>query len=802
MRTGLATGWLRAGLLLGTFLGAHAPAGVLAATAAAAEPAPSTASAPASPVQTVAGSLAHLAASEALRRSALDHLAQAASWREIARRTEALQTEFDPLQTAAVAQTALIDLLALDHRAWALKSRASELVADISGTLQRLEHDLGALEADGRVWQERLTFLNDRLVPAPVVERARAASVAAQAAAGQVREARDVVLLDYARALAVRARIDEAGAAITARLEQIRAQRIALEESSLWALAAQGTHADGVVTDLGAGRRALRDYLAAAGARLALLFLVTLGLTRWLFASAAVQGAALAQSGYGRPLTASVLIATMALWWLAPAPPIVFYELLFMLAPIPAAMLARRTFAAAVPLTLYGLAASTMLLSLRNLIEASAVADRLLLLLQALCVGVPVAIDLRRGRLQQALPNWSADTVRVIALVVIASAVVAALHVFIGFSGPTRSLRAGAGSIFGFGLVFGMTAVALYGAFLALLGTPLLRWLRSARASDPTLLRAARMLLGVAAVAGVAIVTLGNLRLTATTLSAIDAAMDSTLELGALTLPVASIATAAGILVAAFVLTAATGFVLDREVFPRLKLRAGVGYAVATFVRWAMLIAGVMLALAALGVDTTKLTVVAGALGVGIGFGLQNVVNNFVAGLILIVERPVSVGDLIEIGPLTGEIKRIGIRSSSLRTTHGAEVVVPNSNLTSKEVINWTRSDRQRRYDIDVRVAFGSEPGLVLQMLEEAGREVPEILADPPPRAMFVGFGESSLDFRLLAWVTTIDLGLQAQNALRIAVLRRLERAGIAPFRQDNSGHASAPSPPAGAAPA
>ena len=163
-----------------------------------------------------------------------------------------------------------------------------------------------------------------------------------------------------------------------------------------------------------------------------------------------------------------------------------------------------------------------------------------------------------------------------------------------------------------------------------------------------------------------------------------------------------------------------TGFILDREIVPLLQLRPGAGYAVVTFTRWVIVIVGAILTLAALGVDPAKVTLVAGALSVGIGFGLQNVVNNFVSGLILIVERPVGVGDLIEVGPLTGEVKRIGIRSSTVRTGQGAEVIVPNSELVSKEVVNWTRSDRQRRYDIDVGVAYGSEPEHVMRLLVEA----------------------------------------------------------------------------------
>jgi small-conductance mechanosensitive channel len=392
---------------------------------------------------------------------------------------------------------------------------------------------------------------------------------------------------------------------------------------------------------------------------------------------------------------------------------------------------------------------------------------------------VPVAIDLHRGRLRLAFSRWSPDTVRAVAFVVIAAAAVTALHVFIGFSGPARSLRAGSGSLLGFGLVFGATAFALYGVVLELLGLPPLRWFRSARATDPSLLRAVRWVLAVLAIGGVTIVTSGNLRLTPAALSAIDSLMGATLEAGALSISASAIAAAVGIALTALVLTAVTEFVLDREVFPRLNLHPGTGYAIATFTRWVMIIVGAMLALAALGMDMTKLTLIAGALGVGIGFGLQNVVNNFVSGLILIVERPVSVGDLIEIGPLMGEIRRIGIRSSSVRTTHGAEVVVPNLNLVSKDVINWTRSDRQRRYDINVRVAHGCDPEQVMRLLVEAALEVPEILTHPAPLATFDGFGDSSLDFKLLAWVETIEVGAQAQNALRMAVLRKLDDAGI-----------------------
>ena len=766
--------------LLALLLVASALAGAQAATSTAEAPAPA-----ASAVMTVADTVAQIAASEDLQRAALAHLEQAQQWRDLARRTSVLEAEFHRLAMNRATQAELVELLGLEHRAWALKGGASAIVDELSSILRRLEHDRSALETEARMWQERLSFLRDRWVPASVLDRASGVQATLQSAAERVREVRDSALLDFVRAFTLQARIIEASAGIGGRLEHLRAQRINLERSSLWQLGAAPWQFELVAAELRAGAGVLRAYLADEGAQLAGLFFGVLALTFWLLTRKSSLYAMPAQGAFAEPVAASLLIALVSLWWLAPTPPIVFYEVLLALAPIPAALLARRTFAAPIPFTLGGVAIATVLLSLRNLIDASPIADRALLLLQTISVGVPVAVDLHGGRLRLAFSRWSPDTVRTVAFFVVAASAVTALHVFIGFSGPARSLRAGSGSVLGFGLVFGATTFALYGVVLALLGIPPLRWFRSARAADPALLRAVRWVLAMLAIGGVTIVTLGNLRLTPATLSAFDALMGSSLEVGALSISARAVVASVAIALTALVLTAVTEFVLDREVFPRLKLRPGTGYAIATFTRWIMIIVGAVLALAALGMDMTKVTLIAGALGVGIGFGLQNVVNNFVSGLILIVERPVSVGDLIEIGPLTGEIQRIGIRSSSVKTTHGAEVIVPNSDLASKEVINWTRSDRQRRYDINVRVAYGSEPEQVMRLLVEAALEVPEIVATPAPLARFEGFGDTSLDFKLLAWVESIDVGDQAQNALRIAILGKLGgAANVTPLPQ------------------
>lgn len=173
-----------------------------------------------------------------------------------------------------------------------------------------------------------------------------------------------------------------------------------------------------------------------------------------------------------------------------------------------------------------------------------------------------------------------------------------------------------------------------------------------------------------------------------------------------------------------------------------------------------------------------------GAFGVGIGFGLQNIVNNFISGLILIYERPIQAGDIIEINNLMGEVKSIGIRSSKVRTYDGAEVVVPNSILVSDQLINWTLSDDKRRLDIMVGVKYGTDPLKVIEILKRVAGEHELVSKDPEPRVLFHEFADSSLNFRLLCWVL-FEHGIQTKSDLSVAIDKAFKEANIEiPFPQ------------------
>ena len=185
-----------------------------------------------------------------------------------------------------------------------------------------------------------------------------------------------------------------------------------------------------------------------------------------------------------------------------------------------------------------------------------------------------------------------------------------------------------------------------------------------------------------------------------------------------------------------------------------------------------------MLAISYAGFDLNQISLVIGALGVGIGFGLQNVISNFVSGLILTFERPINVGDTVEVGQLMGNVSSMGLRSSKVKTFDGSEVIVPNSNLVSKEVINWTLSDNQRRLTIPVSVAYGADPHKVLDIMKEVVANHPKVLAFPNLLTLFDGFGDNSLNFRVLFWVNFSE-SMVVKSEVAMSIFDSLQQAGI-----------------------
>jgi small-conductance mechanosensitive channel len=256
------------------------------------------------------------------------------------------------------------------------------------------------------------------------------------------------------------------------------------------------------------------------------------------------------------------------------------------------------------------------------------------------------------------------------------------------------------------------------------------------------------------------------------------------IKIGAVDITLGSIAIFIFVIWLSIILSRIISHILEKDVFTRVKVAKGVPSTIVMMLKIVLITAGFFLAAAAAGMQLTNLSIILGAFSVGIGFGLQNIFNNMVSGLILAFERPINVGDVVQVGELLGTVRSIGLRSSTVRSFDGAEVIVPNGNLISNEMINWTLSDSNRRMDIRIGVAYGTDPGKVLAIMEQIAAEHKHVRKKPPPKAYFIEFGDSSLNFRLLAWVE-LDDRLEVESEINVLVNDKLAEAGIEiPFPQ------------------
>jgi potassium-dependent mechanosensitive channel len=293
------------------------------------------------------------------------------------------------------------------------------------------------------------------------------------------------------------------------------------------------------------------------------------------------------------------------------------------------------------------------------------------------------------------------------------------------------------------------------------------------------------MLLQALLVLGAVLVVLDIWELTPSPVATWRMIVDAGFSIGSIRITAGRLLAGAAVLYLALTASWLIRAFLRSEAYGRFQFDRGVGESINMLVHYSLIVIGMFAALAVLGVELQNFAIIAGALGIGIGFGLQNVVSNFASGLILLFERPVRVGDTVIVGGEWGTIRKIGLRSTVMETFDQSEMIVPNADLVSEKVVNWTLTSSAARLSLPVGVAYGSDVEVVLRILREAGTAHENVLSDPPPQVLFTGFGDSALEFELRVWIREIRKRFEVRSALFTALERRLREAGVEiPFPQ------------------
>jgi len=228
------------------------------------------------------------------------------------------------------------------------------------------------------------------------------------------------------------------------------------------------------------------------------------------------------------------------------------------------------------------------------------------------------------------------------------------------------------------------------------------------------------------------------------------------------------------------VVASALNKLIAHRLLAKSRLDLGVRVAVGSMVKYLLLVVGFVVILQTAGINLSSLTILLGALGVGIGFGLQNITNNFVSGLIILLERPVKVGDRIEVGDVAGDVVDISMRATTIITNDNISIIVPNSEFISGTVINWSHTDRSVRFNFPVMVSYRENPEVVRKVLLEIALNNPGVLKDPKPDVLFSEFAESAMKFNLRIWTRDyINRPGVLKSQLYYEIARRFREEGI-----------------------
>lgn len=579
------------------------------------------------------------------------------------------------------------------------------------------------------------------------------------------------------------------------RLVESRRRFAASSEEPIWNVAISGQEARTEMTNrLARDIRRVRGWFESNLARIVLLTIVFFGgtvtLLHRLRPGAARRAASDPSAAAGvrfmeSPWAAGIPVTVLALLVLSPQPPEIVYDVAWLPAAPAAAWVVVKVLGSSVRRTVWVLAASLAVTPLAGALGALPFTDRLTTVLQTGPLAFVLALDLYRGRLVVHAGGGRARAVLKATLWFLAGCLAfAAAGTLVGRVGLGAVLGSGAlGTLGGIVLIVAAYLVSS-GLLRSLLASGPAQELRMVREHADFVAEKSLAALRALGVIVILLISVKSFGIGTWLSSAVAGLLGAKATVGSITISPGSLLGFALVLWFSVLLSRVLGFLLAEEVLPRFDLRRGTAVAISGITRYLILVGGFVLSMGVAGIDLKTFGFVAGALGVGIGFGLQNIVSNFISGLILLFERPIQVGDAVEVSGASGTVTQIGIRASTVHTFDGSDVIVPNADLISKSVTNWTGSNPNRRFDVPVGVAYGSPLETTAQALLAAARRTPGILTATAPEAFFQSFGDSSLDWRLRVWVR-MDESPKVLSDLKRAVSEELEKEKIEiPFPQ------------------
>ncbi len=658
-----------------------------------------------------------------------------------------------------------------------------------------LDKDLERLNALDAEWRRTQDSAGTADLPPEVAARIPSTLAAVQAARDRTNQARSR-LSDLQNQIAVQqSRVAETRDSLRRARDEAVGNLLVKDSPALWSGASYwsstATLASDVEHSLGTQIGALREYIDVhrlavvvhAGVFACFAFALFWARARvrvWVEREPALARAA---TVFRLPIATALLLSVVSSGWIYPEAPRLLRAILGAVALVPTVFIVRRLIDRPLYALLDALVGFYVLDQFRLIVQALPMAARLVDLFEFTVVIVFVSWYILKpahgdeSEAEDARIHWASRFASYVALAIFLVACAANAFGYVAFA---RLIGGGVlGSAY-FAVVLYAAVKIVDGFVMFALRVPPLGSL-PAVAENRGLLRA--RIVGTVKVASAALWLLVAMELTAIRVAVIGwlrGALAAQLTLGAIAISLGDVLGFITVIGLAAMVSRLVRFVLREEVFPRTGLNKGVPYAITTLIHYAILFVGFLVALGAIGVDMTRFTILAGAFGVGLGFGLQNIVNNFVSGVILLFERPVNVGDTVQIGAHLGDLRRIGLRASVIRTPDGSEVVVPNGDLISKEVVNLAIPGERRRIDIRLGVDYEADPEEVLSLLKGAAEAHTMVLKDPAPTAFFLGFGDSTLDFQLLAWTNRTDLWAATKSEVTVAVNRALREAGVA----------------------